>query len=665
METLMKQSKWIWKPGDFELYHNMLVHNRRTHQNVYYSPMWRIDPPSPNVMLYKRSDLETPETLTVYANTEQASFLVNGDRYPVGTTVTLQPGRNFIKLTGYKPDAFPAFYCVGDTFASDESWRFASFGARDLHAGTNDMYTELSDRPEIFKFSYERIFPVASEEINGGILYDFGKETFGKLIFENLSDGVYATIVCGESREEALSDGKAIVYVPLKSENGSFISTPVAFRYIFVPALPCEYSFSADYEYLPFEKKGSFRSDDALINQIWDVADYTLRLNAREGFFDGLKRDRWIWSGDAYQSYFVNYYLMNDKDIVRRTQRMLRGENPVTMHINTIADYTFYWIAAMWEYYFHTGDIDFIHASYPHMLTTMNFVTSRLDENGLYTKRRGDWVFVDWTEFFDPDSGPICAEQMLLCRAYDCMAKCSALLEDEKNAEKFNALKHELFEKINALYWDEEKNAFVDDYQTGNRNVTRHANIFALLYQLTSPERLQKIIRHVIQNPEIPAITTPYFEFFELDAMCGIGEFSYMTDMLRSYWGGMLEQGATTFWEEYFPEKSRVENYAMYGKDFGRSLCHAWGASPIYLLGKYALGVRPTSPAYQTYEVRPNLMCFGEFEGTVPAGDGLIRVKMNRKSVTVLSDIEGGTLVLRGKTYPIEKNIPLTQVVEE
>ena len=83
METLMKQSKWIWKPGDFELYHSMLVHNRRTYQNVYYPPMWRIDPPSSNVMLYKRRDLEEPETLTVYANTDQASFLVNDKRYPV------------------------------------------------------------------------------------------------------------------------------------------------------------------------------------------------------------------------------------------------------------------------------------------------------------------------------------------------------------------------------------------------------------------------------------------------------------------------------------------------------------------------------------------------------------------------------------------------------
>jgi alpha-L-rhamnosidase len=294
------------------------------------------------------------------------------------------------------------------------------------------------------------------------------------------------------------------------------------------------------------------------------------------------------------------------------------------------------------------------------MLTTMNFVTSRLDEEGLYVKRRGDWVFIDWSTFFDKDSGPMCAEQMLLCRAYDCMAKCAALLDDEKTAERFDELKKDLYEKINRLYWDDEKNAFVDDHATGNRNVTRHANIFAMLYDLTSEERKQRIITHVIKNPEIPAITTPYFEFFELDAMCSIGEFSYMTDMLHSYWGGMLAHGATTIWEEYFPEKSRVENYAMYGKAFGKSLCHAWGASPIYLLGKYALGVRPTSPAYETYEVRPNLMCFGEFEGTVPAADGSVWVKMTKSGVTVRADIAGGTLVLGDQTYAIEKDTELT-----
>ena len=132
----MKQSKWIWKPGDFELYHSMLLHNRITHQGLYYPPMWRVDAPARNVLLYKKAELTETETLTVYSNTKQASFLVNSTRYPVGTTVTLEPGKYFIKLSGFKPDGFPAFYCVGDTFASDETWRFGSFGARDAFAGS-------------------------------------------------------------------------------------------------------------------------------------------------------------------------------------------------------------------------------------------------------------------------------------------------------------------------------------------------------------------------------------------------------------------------------------------------------------------------------------------------------------------------------------------------
>lgn len=659
-ESAMKQSKWIWKPGDFELYHSMLLHNRRTKFGLYYSPMWRIDAPARNVLFYKIVNLEKPETITAYSNAKDASILVNGARYPVGTTVTLEPGRNFIKLSAYKDGGFPAFYCVGDSFASDETWKLGSWGAKDLPVGTNDMYTELWDNPEVFKFAYERVRPVSVESINGGKLYDFGKESFGKLVFENVVPiCAKFAVVCGESREEALDPENAVVHIAAEAENGAFTSTSVAFRYVFVPDFG-EYDFAIDFEYLPLPDKGEFRSDDALINQIWEVAAYTLHLNAREGFFDGIKRDRWVWGGDAYQSYFVNYYLMNDNDIVRRTQRILRGADPMTMHINTISDYTFYWISAMWEYYFHTGDITFIRSMYATMLSTMDFVEGRLDADGLYTKRRGDWVFVDWSKFFDKDAGPICAEQMLLCHAYGCMAKCAELMEDAETVSKYRALAKDLNEKINARYWDDEKCAFVDDYTTGNRNVTRHANIFALLYDLTSDERKEKIITHVIKNKEIPAITTPYFEFFELDAMCQIGEYQYMTDMLHSYWGGMLAQGATTFWEEYFPEKSRVENYAMYGQPYDKSLCHAWGASPIYLLGKYALGVRPTSPAYATYEVRPNLMCFGEFEGKVPTPCGIVSVKMTKDSVTVLADVDGGTLVLGDKTYTIKKNETLT-----
>lgn len=660
MEATMKQSKWMWVPGDFELYHSMLVHNRRTEKGLYYSPLWRVDAPHRNLFLYKTADLEKPETVTFYANTEYASILVDGVRYPSGSTVTIKPGHQMIKVFAYKDGGFPAVYCIGDTFASDESWHHGSFGMGDDPAGTNDMYTELSDNPEVFKFSYERIHPVSAEAINGGMLYDFGCERFGNLIFENVSPASAAFVaVCGESREEALDPENAIVIVSVKTQNGSYQSTSVAFRYVFVPDFDGTYDFCADYEYLPLEDKGAFHCNDELINKIWEVSAYTLHLNAREGFFDGIKRDRWVWGGDAYQSYFVNYYLMNDNDIVRRSIRILHSAEPMTMHINTIPDYTFYWIIGIWEYYFHTGDLAFVKAIYSKMCSTMSFIRGRLDSDGLYEKKRGDWVFVDWSKF-DEDSGPLCAEQMLLCRAYQCMAKCAELLDDSDSVKTYNMLAEELCTKINKFYWDEEKGGFVDDYKTGNRNVTRHANIFALLYDLTSGERKAKIITHVIKNKEIRPITTPYFEFFELDAMCQIGEFDYMTDMLRSYWGGMIKLGATTIWEEYFPDRKGAEHYAMYGRPYGKSLCHAWGASPIYLLGRYALGVHPTSPAYKTYEVKPNLMDFENFSGKVPTPGGTIEVSVSGTEISVMSEINGGTLVVGDKSYPIEKGKTLT-----
>ncbi len=651
----MKKSKWIWKTGDFERFHGMLLHNRRTKQETYYAPMWRIDPPSPNILLYKIAELAQPETLTVYANTTDSCVVVNGKRYPTGKTITLEAGRNFIKLSAFKPGGLPAFYCVGDTFASDETWSVGTYGPKDTPVGTNEMYTKPEQNPEIFAFAYERQYPVSVEETSGGKLYDFGKETFGKLILENVTpQNIEVKLVLGESKEEALDPDHAVLPLTAHIENGTFTSSAVALRYLFVPNFGT-YTLSLDYEYLPLTQKAAFRSSDDTINQIWNVAAYTLQLNAREGFFDGIKRDRWVWGGDAYQSYFVNYYLWGDRDIVRRTQRILRGSDPMTRHINTIPDYTFYWIIAMWEYYFYTGDLAFIREMYDSMHSAMAFIRGRLDADGEYQRLPGDWVFVDWSQYFDKDAGPISAEQMLLCHAYACMARCAEALNDTQTKEEYTALAANLKAQINARYWDEEKGAFIDSDKTGNRTVTRHANIFALLFDLTSEERKPSIIRNVIKNPDIPAITTPYFEFFELDAMCRIGEYRYMTDMLHSYWGGMLEMGATTFWEEYFPDKTRVENYAMYGERYDKSLCHAWGASPIYLLGKYALGVRPTAPAFATYEVKPMLMCFDDFEGKVPTPNGVISVKMTKTDVTVLSEIEGGTLVLGDRCYPIEK----------
>lgn len=133
--------------------------------------------------------------------------------------------------------------------------------------------------------------------------------------------------------------------------------------------------------------------------------------------------------------------------------------------------------------------------------------------------------------------------------------------------------------------------------------------------------------------------------FYELEALCAMGEQRHVLREMKDYWGGMLSLGATSFWEVYDPTQKGVQHYAMYGRPFGRSLCHAWGASPLYLLGKYYLGVSPTAPGYTSYEVKPVLGGLQWMEGDVPTPQGNIKVSCNR--TRIMLHTAGGTGILK------------------
>lgn len=122
---------------------------------------------------------------------------------------------------------------------------------------------------------------------------------------------------------------------------------PCAFWYIWVSDPGAE--IGAQYEYLPLERRGAFSCGDELIDWVWETAAYTFHLNCREFFLDGIKRDHWVWSGDAYQSLFVNRYLFFDPAIEQRTLIAIYGKRPFAQHINTIIDYTFFWFLVLHE----------------------------------------------------------------------------------------------------------------------------------------------------------------------------------------------------------------------------------------------------------------------------------------------------------------------------
>ena len=650
----MSKAKWIWYCGDFELYHHMLLSCRRQEVGFDYPCMWRVARPELNVTFYRK--FEVPADSRMFVKSNSKGFVGSaGIRYPVNTEIEIKKGTLEVEVQLYDIGAFPSFFIDSEYVKTDESWT-AQCGDRVWKpVGCEPAFTKADDDPTVFPFEYETLVPVSVTEINGGKLYDFGKETFGPVTMSGIKAGDTVFLSYGESKEEALDFENAIIREKLTAADEA-VRPARAFRYIYVKSeKQNEINLTAQYEYLPIKDIASFECDDEEIKKIWELCSYTFHLNSREFYLDGIKRDRWVWSGDAYQSFIINRYLYADNAITKRTITALLGKPTYHCHINEINDYSAFLIIAVWEYYFATGDRKFVESVWDKVKELCSFIVSRLDENGYVVEVKGDWIFIDWGDV-DKD-GTLCAEQILLWQMYNSMAKLSDIFEEKNSfAEKAEALKN----KIKKDYWREEKCAFIDCYDDGKEHISKQTNTLAVIYDFVDEITAKNIMSSVIDNENVTPITTPYFKLYELIARCKCGDIRGMQTYLKEYWGGMLKLGATSIWEQFDPTKQGLEHYGMYGKTFDKSLCHAWGSGPIYLLGRFTAGVKQTGLAYKTFSVNPDRGLFKNFNAVVPIGDKKISISCTENSVSVFTEAEGGTLIYGGKEYDIPANETLT-----
>ena len=634
-----------------------------------FPPFWKQDSHWVTVAFSKRFELTEAETITI-ACEGQFNLALDGKlQFGMPKTFEVPKGRHQLDLKVWNQTTPPAIFIDGKTIKTDNSW-FVTYedkiwidengvahGSGIYVPAASWNFDSIDNPPSTYQLERKEQHPVCrratTTSTTGGMLYDFGRETFGYLKVKGLKGTV--RIYYGESEEEAL-DQEHCGTLDVLHEGESLGSK--AFRYVYIEKEEGS-SYDEvlmDYEYAPhdLQHSGSFRCSDEELNRIWEVAAYTMDLTTREFFMDGIKRDRWTWSGDAIQSYLMNYYLRFDTECVKRTIRQLRGKDPVTTHVNTIMDYTFYWFKSILDYYQYTGDTTFIREIYPRMVTLMDYCIVRTNTNGLMEGLPDDWIFVDWVDFPMHKRGELCFEQILFVEALRAMAVCSRLCDDDDDGY-YQMEAERTLKKVKDLFWSEECHAFLHAIEDGTMNpqITKFPNMFAIICDDVTPTEKKSIMEHVMLNPSVDPITTPYMHFYELEALCTMGLQEKVLKEMKAYWGGMLREGATSFWEKYNPEEKGIQHLAMYGRPYGKSLCHAWGASPIYIIGKYFFGVKPTKAGYESYEIRPVLGGLEWMEGEVPTPFGKITIKMNQQEISVFSDGGKGTLVIGDRQIDI------------
>ncbi|MCC2671123.1 MAG: glycoside hydrolase family 78, partial [Armatimonadetes bacterium] len=148
-----------------------------------------------------------------------------------------------------------------------------------------------------------------------------------------------------------------------------------------------------------------------------------------------------------------------------------------------------------------------------------------------------------------------------------------------------------------------------------------------------------------------------FYGYYILQARAQAGDYQGCLDLIRTYWGGMLDRGATTFWEgfelDWTKGSSRIDELPQAGQkdlhaDFGdycyvglrHSLCHGWAAGPTAWLSEHVLGIAPEKPGFESIRVTPHLGDLQWAEGAVPTPHGLLRVRHEKKGGKVSTEID-------------------------
>ncbi len=640
--------KWMWYPKEFEflLYNKLML--KRTNRSKLVIPGWRVDEIYSCISFKRKYEIENP-TEIVIKHTGEITVFLDGIFNVIENfkdKLLLPAGQHELLVTVYNPNGLPCIWVDCDKDSGFDGDWLTNCGTYEwLKAEWREEFDE-EHNPNDYHLPTREKEAITVKKIPNGLLFDFGTEILAQLSFKLATD-FKVRINYGELEEEALDRNNCEIYEIIDGKAGMNV-TPCtrAFRYV---AIETEHvcDVRAIEEYRDVKEFGFFRSDEILLNKIYEISYRTLLLNSREFFLDGIKRDRWVWSGDVYACINYNYYTYFDPEITENSIVALFGKYRPEMHVNFIPDYSFYLIMTLYEHYLYTGRKEFVADMFTKAKQLMDFCLDDCDEDGWIVKTHPSvWVFIDWADFDESEKeGQIAFEQILMLQALRTCAKMANLVGDNLAEKKYTAIFDRKYAKLFDEFWCDDELCFTFSKINGEyaKSQNVYAEVFALKYGLLD-EHKEKAALAKILSGKYQSITTPYMKYHELDVIGKYGYVREMVERMRKYWGGLVKCGAECVWEEFIPDD---ENYSIVadkmGKKYGLSRCHVWGAGPTALLPKYVAGVMPVGDGYKDgFIMKPTTDVLQKFEAVVPISqDKKVYVKWNGKVLKVIPDIDG------------------------
>ena len=480
-------------------------------------------------------------------------------------------------------------------------------------------------------------------DTQAGILLDFGKELHGgvQIMVWHTKDNqpVRLRVRFGESASEAMApfggDKNTTNDHAIRDQSilvpwlGTAEIGNTGFRFVRID-LEDKDSFvqlksvRAIFIYRDLEYQGSFRCSDERLNRIWSTGAYTVHLNMQDYLWDGIKRDRLVWIGDMHPEAMSIYAVFGNHDIIPKSLDLIRDETPLPRWMNGISSYSMWWVLIHHSWYLQTADVSYLRQQRPYLTGLLAQLAGCVGPDHREAMPPGR--FLDWPSSGNKPAIHAGLHSLLLTTLRAGAELCDVLNESETKAK--------CVEAVGKL-----KQHVPDPADS------KQAAALMALAGLDDPARLNRNVMAV----DGPQRMSTFYGYYVLQARALAGDYQGAIDCIRQYWGGMLDLGATTFWEDFdlqwTTNAARIDELVPAGKkdihgDFGNhcyigfrhSLCHGWASGPTAWLTEHVLGIQVIEPGCRTVHIEPHLADLDWAEGTFPTPHGLIKVRHVKKA---------------------------------
>ena len=367
----------------------------------------------------------------------------------------------------------------------------------------------------------------------------------------------FETLICGYADVTIGQTGFRFVRIDLLEE-----------KYIYFKNIFCENNiFSQTPVY-------NYQGKDARIADIFQAAKRTVDLCSSEGYvWDGIKRDRLLWVGDLAPEIMALNSIYGRTSVVEDSLDLATEIAPLPKFMNDIYTYSMWWIIILADYYKEFGCEKYIRKHLDYLLGLIDLLDTMVDENG--DLNREIRYLVDWPT---KDS----ADELVGVRAIFLMSMNGAealLTALGLSIDKITKIKAKLLKQ--PIIPQEKK------------------QVIALKYFATgelTDEEYAKLIEGRAKG------FSTFMSYYVLSAIASRDE-QLAIELMKEYYGAMLDRGATTFWEDFHMEwlegSGRIDEIDETKKDihgdhgahcyvgFRHSLCHGWSAGVVKFIKEH------------------------------------------------------------------------------